>query len=56
MKTSELLYFSYHFLFVYVCKYFQAALHHARLGDFSKYCAMMVDLGEWTAALALAPW
>ena len=36
--------------------YCQAALQHARLGDFSKYCAIMVDLGEWTAALALAPW
>jgi WD40 repeat protein len=32
-----------------------AAMIHARAGDFASYCSIMVDLGDWTAALAMAP-
>ena len=32
-----------------------AAMIHARAGDFVNYCSIMVDLGDWTAALAMAP-
>ncbi len=32
-----------------------AAMIHARAGDFVEYCTIMVDLGDWTAALAMAP-
>ena len=32
-----------------------AAMIHARAGDFGKYCSIMVDLGDWNAALAMAP-
>lgn len=32
-----------------------AAMIHARAGDFLNYCSIMVDLGDWTAALAMAP-
>lgn len=32
-----------------------AAMAYARLGDFGKYCALMVELGRWEAALAMAP-
>lgn len=32
-----------------------AAMIHARAGDFQNYCSIMVDLGDWTAALAMAP-
>jgi len=32
-----------------------AAMIHARAGDFISYCSIMVDLGDWTAALAMAP-
>jgi hypothetical protein len=32
-----------------------AAMIHARTGDFVSYCSIMVDLGDWTAALAMAP-
>jgi len=33
----------------------QAAVLYARVGDFVKYCSIMIELGEWTKALALAP-
>jgi WD40 repeat protein len=33
----------------------QAALMHAKCGNFESYCNMMVSLNEWTAALAVAP-
>lgn len=32
-----------------------SALMFARVGDFAKYCAIMIELNDWTAALAMAP-
>eukprot|EP01033_Poteriospumella_lacustris_P008928 gene8927-6410_t len=32
-----------------------AALAFMRMGEFAKYCAIMVELGKWEAALAVAP-
>ena len=32
-----------------------AAMDYSRVGDFSKYCSLMVEVGDWTAALAMAP-
>lgn len=32
-----------------------AAYAYMRLGDFARYCAIMVELGKWEAALAVAP-
>lgn len=32
-----------------------AALAHMRMGEFSKYCSIMIELGKWEAALAAAP-
>lgn len=32
-----------------------AALAFMRMGEFAKYCAIMVELGKWEAALAIAP-
>eukprot|EP01038_Epipyxis_sp_PR26KG_P004746 gene4746-6657_t len=33
----------------------EMALSYARIGDFAKYCMIMMDIGDWTAALAMAP-
>ena len=33
----------------------EAAMTHARLGDMERYCSIMVDIGEWTTAIAMAP-
>ena len=33
----------------------QAAMLCARSGQMAKYCEIMVELGDWTAAIALAP-
>lgn len=33
----------------------EAAMINATIGDFERYCKIMVDLGEWTSALAMAP-
>jgi WD40 repeat protein len=33
----------------------QAALMHAKCGNFESYCNMMVSLNEWAAALSVAP-
>lgn len=33
----------------------EAAMIYARVGDFEKYCELMLNLGEWTKALAMAP-
>lgn len=32
-----------------------AAMLHMRLGEFEKYCTLMVELGKWESALAVAP-
>ena len=32
-----------------------SAMIYARIGDFQKYCSIMIDIGDWTAALAMAP-
>eukprot|EP01039_Chlorochromonas_danica_P005867 gene5866-6460_t len=32
-----------------------AARLYAKLGDFTKYCTIMMDVGKWEAALAVAP-
>jgi WD40 repeat protein len=33
----------------------QAAMLFAQTGDFVKYCSIMVEIGDWMAALAMAP-
>lgn len=33
----------------------EAALIHAKTGNFKGYCSVMIDIGDWLAALALAP-
>ena len=33
----------------------EAAAKYMILGDIEKYCRIMVELGEWTSALAVAP-
>ncbi len=33
----------------------RAAAMHLQTGDFLKYCALMVEVGDWPAALAVAP-
>ncbi len=33
----------------------QAAMLHIRTGDFEKYCTTMIELGEWTLAISVAP-
>lgn len=32
-----------------------AALAYMRMGEFAKYCQIMIDLGKWESALAVAP-
>ena len=33
----------------------QAAMLFAQCGDFLKYCSIMIEIGDWMAALAMAP-
>lgn len=33
----------------------QAAMIFAQTGDFIKYCSIMIEIGDWMAALAMAP-
>ena len=33
----------------------EAALMYARLGDMNQCCSILIDIGDWTTALALAP-
>lgn len=33
----------------------KAATLYAQIGDLEKYCSILVDLGDWTEAIAVAP-
>ena len=33
----------------------EAAVIYARMGEFEKYCGLMLEIGEWTKAIAMAP-
>lgn len=33
----------------------RAAFLHAQVGDFQKYCEIMIDIDDWVSALAMAP-